>query len=160
MGREIRRVSSNWEHPKDYRGHHIPMHDTDYEAKAHEWLQGLLAWENGTDNDRDEASCRYYWDWSGPPPNEESYRPKWSEQERTHFQIYETVSEGTPVSPIFADKQSLVLWLIKNGHSEKAARQFAEEESVCSMVAITGGPNRGIYMGIDQLDIPSEKETP
>jgi len=32
MGREIRRVSEGWEHPKDARGNYQPLYDEDFEG--------------------------------------------------------------------------------------------------------------------------------
>lgn len=46
----------------------------------------------------------------GGPPQWQSYRPRWSDKERTHFQLYETVSEGTPLSPPMPDVESLSQW--------------------------------------------------
>lgn len=37
MGREIRRVPMDWEHPKDERGYFIPLFDRDYESVGLEW---------------------------------------------------------------------------------------------------------------------------
>jgi hypothetical protein len=41
MGREIRRVPANWEHPKDERdGGYIPMYDDDFDAALAKCLAG------------------------------------------------------------------------------------------------------------------------
>ena len=42
------------------------------------------------------------------------------------FQIYENVSEGTPVSPIFPTKAALERWLVSQGNSLEAVRQFIQ----------------------------------
>jgi hypothetical protein len=47
-------------------------------------------------------------------------------EQLTHFQIYENVSEGTPVSPIFSSLQAIKTWLVTQGYSEGAAKQFIE----------------------------------
>lgn len=36
-----------------------------------------------------------YWEWESNPPDRESYRP-YKDEEGTWYQLYETVSEGTP----------------------------------------------------------------
>jgi hypothetical protein len=41
MGREIRRVPPNWEHPKDADGNYKSMYDWEYETAAREWLRDL-----------------------------------------------------------------------------------------------------------------------
>jgi hypothetical protein len=48
------------------------------------------------------------------PPNPDSYRPKF-QTEPTWYQVYETVSEGTPVTPPFATKEELVNYLVEHG---------------------------------------------
>lgn len=137
MGREIRKVIPNWEHPRQQCEHSPwkggcddaklnggkcaqPLYDHDYESTAEEWLKGLAAWEAGEDPDRaqqekDDGHRIYFWEWEGTPPAREYYRPKWTEEEATWFQVYETVSEGTPVTPAFATKEELVDYLVAKG---------------------------------------------
>lgn len=128
MGREIRRVPAGWDHPRRERCPHWPtcstvcfkpMLDEDYDTAAKEWLAGLLAWERGDRptyfDAKDRATYRYFWDYEGNPPDEDYYRPKWTDEERTHYQVYETVSEGTPVTPPFATKEELVNYLVEHG---------------------------------------------
>ena len=43
MGREIRMVPPNWEHPKDDNGNDLPMFDEEYSVARKEWLDGLAA---------------------------------------------------------------------------------------------------------------------
>lgn len=112
MGREIRRVPPNWEHPKKEDGHYQPMYDNDFDTRLAEWLAGYELWKKGEHPDYDEKFK--YWDWGGSPPDPEYYHPEW-EQEPTWYQMYETVSEGTPVTPTFATKEELVNYLVANG---------------------------------------------
>lgn len=145
MGREIRMVPPNWQHPKkafpsgvvDYK----PLYDQDFASAAAEWKSELAKWEDGTHEDlkyRDAGSATEWWEYSGNPPERECYRPAWTEAEATHFQIYETVSEGTPVSPVFATRDELAAWLIQQGTSEAAAKKFAQEGFCFSL---SFGPN-------------------
>lgn len=77
------------------------------------------------------------------------YRPEWTE-EPTHYQVYETVTEGTPVSPVFASLDEMQVWLIKQGFSEKAAEKFIETGWAPSMVYV---PGKGVSgLGIHSLD--------
>lgn len=69
MGREIRRVPPNWEHPKDENGQYKPL-SKNRKSKKHTW-----------------------------------------------FQVYETTSEGTPVTPAFETEQELIEHLIQYGES-------------------------------------------
>jgi len=114
MGREIRRVPPGWQHPKDEQGIYIPLLDMTYEEALETCLD-------------DEDWC----------PEPEWYRPAF-DQEPTHYQVYEDVSEGTPVSPVFATEDELLAWLIGEGHSEHAAREFIKDKWVPSML-FTGG---------------------
>lgn len=122
MGREIRRVPPNWKHPlkdnasgpRDFQ----PMLDETYDDAAQEWTRLFMEWESG---ERERVSARHpdlnikhFWDWGGPPPDEESHRPKFTE-EPTWFQVYETVSEGTPVTPPFATPEELAMYLSTEG---------------------------------------------
>lgn len=54
------------------------------------------------------------------------------------WQVWETVSEGSPVSPVFSTKEALVASLIKDGHSEQAAKNFVEAAWAPSMVMRDG----------------------
>jgi len=124
MSREVRRVPKDWSHPKDDRGSYRPLYDADYETEADAWVQGFMAWEGGKDPDRNETSCRYYWEWNSGPPEEGCYRPSWTDQERTHYQMYETTSEGTPISPVMPSPEELALWLTDN-HANAGAGMTA-----------------------------------
>lgn len=129
MGREIRRVQAGWEHPKDERGRYRPLYDCAYATEAQEWLDNANAWARGEHEDQKKGygkTCRFYWEYAGTPPNEDYYRPAWTDEERTHVQMYETVSEGTPVSPVFASREALADWLVTQGHSRDAADAFAK----------------------------------
>ena len=119
MGREIRRVPPNWEHPKDEKGEYLSMYDEEYETVANEWFNDCIAWFNGTHkdiiNDPDlKKEYPFYWEYEGDPPDRNYYRPKFTE-DPTWFQVYQTVSEGSPVTPPFATKEELVEYLVQNG---------------------------------------------
>lgn len=119
MGREIRRVPPNWEHPKDEKGNYVPMYDQDFKEAAEQWLHDCIAWNEGTHEDLVKQPSRkqdypYFWMWHGPPPSEDCHRPKF-DTEPSWFQIYETVSEGTPVTPPFATKEELIEYLVSYG---------------------------------------------
>jgi len=151
MGREIRRVPANWKHPKDDKGNFIPMYDQDYESAAREWLQDCIAWDSGThqdilDNPELKQKYPFYQEWAGNPPNPDSYRPKF-DAEPSWYQVYETVSEGTPVTPPFATKEELIDYLVQHGDfwdrrrgdggwPREHAEQFVERGWAPSLVLI------------------------
>lgn len=117
MGREVRRVIPNWEHPKGDDGNYLPLFNESYREAAERWRKGLAEWEaGGRKAQREGTGNDYeYWDWDGGPPDERHYRPEWKPEEMTWFQMYETVSEGTPVTPAFATAEELVDYLVTNG---------------------------------------------
>jgi hypothetical protein len=127
MGREIRKVPPNWQPPKIERPNHRrgqmeerdqPMFDRAFAPAMREWIAEWEKWERGERPDYcdDEASRSLpYWKWEGGPPDPEYYRPDWKPEEMTWFQLYETVSEGTPVTPAFATREELVEYLVANG---------------------------------------------
>lgn len=89
---------------------------------------------------------------------EEDYVPDFLEVEKTHYQIYETVSEGTPISPVFASLQEMEEWLVNDGGrdgkvSRGAAKSFCVDGWVPSMMMMIGGE---MHMGINSVSIPKE----
>jgi len=129
MGREIRRVPPGWEHPRDRKGNYRPLYNRTYD-------EALADWREYEDVD--------------PEPNPEYYRPAFAEGEATHYQVYEDVSEGTPVSPVFATLNEVEEWLVEQGHSVEAAHAFCECGWAPSMVMFTtSGGKRVLVSGID-----------
>lgn len=119
MGREIRRVPPNWEHPMTEKYGRLrpqPMFDKTFKEAADEWKQGFLEWEKGKRPDycSEENQDLEFWEYEGGPPDREYYRP-WNNEEATWYQVWETVSEGTPVTPPFATEQELIDYLVENG---------------------------------------------
>lgn len=65
------------------------------------------------------------------------------------WQVWETVSEGAPISRVFPTAEALVAHLIESGHSRDAAENFVTLRWVPSM---TMGPE-GVKMGIDCAEV-------
>jgi hypothetical protein len=118
MGREVRRVPADWKHPKNKQGHLQPMFDESFREACERWKQGYADWEAGKRSDYFDASEHeadlQFWEWDGGPPDREYYRPDWPEESRTYIQLYETVSEGTPLSPPMESEEALAAWLADN----------------------------------------------
>lgn len=173
MGREIRRIPLGWEHPKkdypDYRtgrmeSRYRPLynHDAeeawaDWQADYKKWLDGELAEslakypEEGYTLETPYAS---YCAWNGMPPHPEYHRPKWTEAEMNGYAMYETVSEGTPVTPTFASLEELADHLTQHGTywdgtpwSREAADGFVKSGWAPSMVF---SPATGIVTPSDE----------
>lgn len=147
MGRVIRRVPPNWEHPKEDRYGRIdyrPMFDESYEDAIAEWIENHRLWEEGKHPHQEDAETRakyrYYAEWAGNPPSVDSYRPKWVDGEATWYQVYETVSEGTPVTPPFATQDELIAYLATYGDEwdQRRTDRAWSVESATNFVKGTG----------------------
>lgn len=143
MGREVRRVPPDWKHPisskyGEEKGE--PLHEgynvalAEFEAMyKKEGLQKAL-------------------DWFGVAPNKDDYMPEWPDEARTHYQMYENTSEGTPISPVMPDPESLARWLADNnassfGSSTATYEQWlniAQGDWAPSMVMVGGKMMSGV----------------
>lgn len=116
MSREIRRVPSDWDHPKDGKGYHIPLYPyfpyTQGEVED-ELRRGLIQ------NDPPHYGCPTM-----------SHRTR---AERTHFQMYDTLTFGTPMSPVFATREELARWLADNKASVLDGTPSTYEEWISSL---------------------------
>jgi len=120
MSREVRRVPADWQHPKSEEygkeDRYKPLHDGYAEAAA--GFLRILA-EEGL-----QEAIDYY----GCAPNKNDYMPEWKEEEKTHYQMYETCSEGTPISPVMPTPESLARWLADNEASAFGSMTATYEE--------------------------------
>lgn len=97
MSREVRRVPASWEHPKKETGHYIPLNE--HFPYSQEEIEGELR-AGHLKNDPPNYGCKVM--------------PQWSDAERTHYQMYESVTEGTPISPVMETQEALACWLVDN----------------------------------------------
>lgn len=120
MGRELRMVPPNWSHPivtfGDGRSGFKPMHGQSFRAAAAAWKRAFLEWESGVrpDGIAPEHAELEYWEYADNPPDRESYVP-WEPETATWYQVWENVSEGTPVTPPFATRAELIEYLVQYG---------------------------------------------
>lgn len=125
MGREVRRVPANWEHPRNEHGNYIPLLGENYSKQASEWDEENAKWEQGLRSDyrggwkpkSDDEKNMPFSEWDGERPTAERYMPEWSDAERTHLQMYEDTTEGTPISPVIDSPENLARWLVDNNAS-------------------------------------------
>ena len=159
MSREVRRVPADWQHPKTFRGGHKPLHEGDeFASRLKEWEEGCAAWNRGEFPKYASEKNRQgtYEEWAGPEPLQEHYMPAWSEEEKTHYQMYETTSEGTPISPVMETPEELARWLADNNAST-FANYTTDYETWLKM--ITGsGSSVGTFCVTDQGDVLSGVE--
>ncbi len=165
MGREIRRVPPNWEHPRGERGRFTPLMDSPFDTAMDEWNTARAEWNAPGNAERAEQEKTAghpvpFEEWHGGPPDPETHRPAWPEGSATAYQVYETVSEGTPVSPVFATREALVEWLVNDGSgmgiggvpqrlSRKAAEAFVNAAWAPSAIGLEG---QGLYSGVTMYE--------
>lgn len=149
MGREVRRVPVGWKHPtvwNRYRGEEYqPMHDSTY---AEAWA----------DHQKSRAEHpEWYANASGDyAPDPLYHRPEWPEGVTLGYQLYENVSEGTPLSPVFETADQLAEWLAEGQPigigrdivhmTFEQARVFVDRGYAPSMVY---SPDRGLVSGME-----------
>jgi len=112
MGREIKRVALDFDWPLHQRwdGYVNPYYRACPDCKG-EWDTCLTCNDSGIDPETVEAYEA--WEETDPPVGE-------------GWQIWETVSEGSPTSPVFATLAGLVAWLEGQDYSTLAATRFAD----------------------------------
>ena len=122
MGREIKRVPMDFDWPlhKEWEGYLYPDYDDSLSEEEEEKL-----YENWYDTQRHD------------PP------------EGKGWQVWETVSEGSPVSPVLPTAEKLIGWMVSTGQTEEAAEAFIETGYVPSMMIWDGR----IYMGIESAPL-------
>ncbi|MFV1530627.1 hypothetical protein [Phaeobacter sp. JH209A] len=120
MGREIRRVPPNWDHPIVERGYGRegpqPMYDKTYQEACADWLADFDRVRSGgmESYERDCYENECHWASENVAPAPDYYRP-WQSEEATWLQVWETVSEGTPVTPPFETQEELIQYLADHG---------------------------------------------
>ncbi len=123
MGREVRKVPADWEHPKDKiygEIRYIPMFEGGFEDASKEWAQRFIRMYNGGMTDEEnEWYPEGVMEWANEemPPDPKHYMPEFEEHTKTHFQMYEDTSEGTPISPVMKTPEELAQWLVDNNAS-------------------------------------------
>lgn len=190
MGREIRRVPPDWQHPREIRWDYgtrrevssfRPLLDQTVEEAQAEWDRGAAewpgseraaqtwskdhTWDDGTSVKSTDLIYGSYEDYAGARPAElyadddeevsevhrgtpTPYRTRsWTADEATHFQVYETVSEGTPVSPVLPSLEAVVEWAVGEGYTREQAEGFVKWGSARSMMLVGGRLYDGIEAG-------------
>jgi len=131
MGKEIRIVPAKWEHPKKDNGDYYPLHEG-FDGALQEFEEHIK--DHGI-----KEALEYFG--GGPVP--EDY-VDYKGQEEEWFQMYETVSEGAPLTPPFETKEELVDYLVTNGDfwdgrwSRAGAEKFVKDEWCPSMIVTAG----------------------
>lgn len=152
MGREVRRVPADWQHPRRPDGSYIGLYDN-YRAAAEDWDTQSANWAAGICPEYADEEDRKgtYEDWDGPRPDPADYMPDWPAEQRTHYMMYENTSEGSPISPAIATPEELAQWLVDNNANAFAGMTASYEHwlhiargayalgcAICNGVTMTG----------------------
>jgi hypothetical protein len=153
-------VPANWEHPKQSNGSYQPMYDSCYDNRLAEWKSDKAKWESGIFPDyADEENKKLsFEEWGGEAPDPAYYMPNFKPEDKTHYMMYETTSEGTPISPAFATKEELAHWLADNGASA-FGRDTATYEQWLSTINRGWAPSAvGSSRGLESGTVALSKE--
>lgn len=156
MGRQIRRVPPEWEHPtrKDWPDpspRFIPLLNGSFDEECDDWYSQAEQWtkgdhphqieeKNGSNDQlyRENPHLRpslhkYYHEYGGSHPGRRSdYMEHFiAGRECTHWQLYEDVSEGTPVGPIFSAREDLIEWMGSCGEFAEWAIEMVRKSGGC-----------------------------
>jgi hypothetical protein len=114
MGRELRQVPADWKHPTDpATGEHVPLL-YDFVADRRAWIDGFTLWYRDSEPKKFRLAGFDYWDMHGAPPVRDAYLPVWPIELRTHFQMYETESAGTPLTPVLPCIEGVARWCVEH----------------------------------------------
>jgi hypothetical protein len=103
MSREVRMVPEGWNHPTQWHERHDRMTG---QLRMQSELKPLFDYRPKDDADPDDADY-----------DPSDYMPDFPAGTATWFVMYETCSEGTPISPAFATTTELARWLADTGAS-------------------------------------------
>jgi hypothetical protein len=152
-------VPAGWQHPKDERGSYKPLYGRSWSEEAAEWDRENAEWNAGQRptywSDDGTPEARFFDQRHGPRPFSGDYMPDWPESERTHWQMYEDTSEGTPISPVMESPEALARWLADNGASA-FGQQTASYEAWLGMIERGSAPSmilsaEGVESGVSAL---------
>ena len=100
----------------------------------------------------DDEANRYYQPEGWPPPDERGYV------------VYQTVSEGTPITPTFATQEELIDWLATKGTawdgpmSRAGAERFVRQQPYVPSGIST--PATGLLTGLQSLELAAVAPAP
>lgn len=129
MGYELRRVPADWQHPIDCSdGSYIPIHHEHYTTARRRYAANLKQWMAGKHKEQqkypglklsapEKLNEKEFEQWymANPAKHKETFNPRHLKlEECEYFQMYETTTIGTPVSPVLTFDQ-LQQWLRANG---------------------------------------------
>lgn len=158
MSRGVRKVPEHWQHPKNDGGRFKALHDANFDDAAADWDKGQRDWSAGIHPDYadEENKLLSYSEWAGDRPKRDDYMPSWTDAEKTHLMMYETTTEGTPISPAFKTPDELARWLFENnasafGRSTASYEAWLRVAKGGYAVSAVYTPATGLISGVEAL---------
>lgn len=157
MGREVRKVPQDWNHPVDRQGDFVPLFGDSYAEDRRRWEEDKRLWDQralpGVSDEEYDAYT--FEDYDGGAPDPARYMPDWPAKARTHYVMYETTTEGTPLSPGFDSPEKLARWLADNAANAGCGRTATYEQWL-EMIRIGSSPtgrvdSAGVRSGVESL---------
>ena len=164
-GREVRMVPERWSHPTDTNGYYVPLFNGEsYQDEIREWDEANKKWSQGLTSDFEggwepigkEDKKLSYVEYDGLRPIKDDYMPNWTASKNTQYIMYETTTEGTPISPAFSTPEKLAKWLAVNKASAFANRTATYEEWLSMIKSMKSVPSAvtssdGVKSGVEAL---------
>lgn len=130
MGREVRMVPADWEHPRYTKSDaEYPNWIGKFRPLSYGYAEAETEFMDMATSTGLQSAVEYY----GQAPNRDDYMPDWQPEECTHYMMYENTSEGTPISPAFATAEELAHWLADNGASAFADMTATYEQWLATL---------------------------
>ena len=132
---EVRRVPPDWHHPTDENGLFVPL-KTDFNEVFYDWQISHI------DGGREP----------GPEPDSDEFMPDWSEDEASHYQMYnyniDFIGARAPISPPMKSLAALADWLGGQGaanHVRQAtlmeAARYGSDSAIEVLLEAGADPN-------------------
>lgn len=90
-------------------------------------------------------------------PMHQEEMPGWSDAEKTHLQMYENTTEGTPISPVLATPEDLARWLADNNASAFASRTATYDQWLATIHS-GSAPSAIFRNGVFLSGVEAQKE--
>ena len=159
MGREIRRVPVDFEHPTEEQelpggqSKRIfkPCFAEAFATANARWDREEAQWRAGRHPNQEPGreTPDSYAEWAGEAPNPDDYLPEEFDPETaTGWCLYEVVTEGTPITPVFESAAALIDYLATEGTRFGETLTRAQAEAMVALGStVTGMTTGGAYSG-------------
>ena len=144
MSREVRRVPMDYQHPREFNAYRNRI----------EFLS-LFPGEDFVRHMADYKANPAYWD--GRKPRFEDYMPDFTGRDDLGYCMYETTSEGSPISPVMDTPEGLARWLADNEASTFGDMTATYEQWLTMIVgpgwapSMIHTPTTGLTSGVEAV---------